>query len=146
MKAIAAYVARLDAASCPRKPERTTLYSAMSDARRALFAAENALSRGDAKTADFLLLAARGELGRVHQRMPGEGLAAERAALTDLSAAISALREAAQSDPKAALAATPALLDRFNDVFAFVHHAKKKTLFERKELARWLEAQAKATH
>ncbi len=143
--AIAAYVAALDSAACPKEPAKTTLDAAMKDARRALLTAQAAFESGDAETASFLLLAARGALGRVHQRLQGDRLEKERATLTALSAAIGDVRAAA-GDKQAALAGMPTLLDQFDAAQRSLRRARKKTLFEPKALRRWLEAREEAPH
>jgi hypothetical protein len=135
ISAIARYVSRLDSAVCPASPERTTLRLAMSDVRRALLAAAKALERGDAATADFLLVAAREGLGRVYARMPGDDLENERAALARLSASIAEFRKR----PEAAEA--PAVIDDFDKTFDVVRRARKKTLYEPKALRRRLAAE-----
>jgi len=133
VSAIAAYVGRLNSAHCPASPEKRTLGRAMLDVRHALLAAETALQKGEAETADFLLVAARDGLGRVHARMPGEKLREERAALTRLSAAIGAFRKDAETADAAAL------IDEFEAAFRVVHRARRKTLYEPSVLERRLE-------
>jgi hypothetical protein len=107
----------------------------MSDVRRALLAAAKALERGDAATADFLLVAAREGLGRVYARMPSDDLENERAALARLSASIAEFRKR----PEAAEA--PAVIDDFDKTFDVVRRARKKTLYEPKALRRRLAAE-----
>ncbi|HXI88058.1 MAG TPA: hypothetical protein VNH64_11400, partial [Parvularculaceae bacterium] len=75
---LAAYVSHLDAAACPAGPRKRSAPGDMNDALRALAAARIALARGDAATADFLIVSAQRVLGAVDERYPGSRLGEDR--------------------------------------------------------------------
>lgn len=81
---LAAYISALDPGDCPKRETVARVRTAMGDAMRAMSAAKRAMKQGDA-AADLMLLAAAGELGRVHERLPTERFAAERLALAGLA-------------------------------------------------------------
>lgn len=99
-----AYVASFDASVCPDAPRRVTERSDVADAARAFDAADAALARGEAETADFLLLAAQGALGRVAERFDGAENADERAMIEALARKIAGARAIAAQSPKGARA------------------------------------------
>lgn len=89
---LAAYIERMDAAACPAAPAPVTPRRAIDDVTRTLAAARQAASRGDAATADFLLIGAQSALGRIHARFPGPAASGLRAELHDLSGDIGSAR------------------------------------------------------
>ena len=139
VEAIAAYLTHLDPKYCPAGVRLTTAGDDLASSRAALGAAEEALRRGDARTGDFLLLAARGLLKRIDERFAE--LEAERAAIAALSAAIGAQRMLAAADPAAALRAAPALRTRFEETADLVLARQSKSLYDRNTLKRRLEAE-----
>lgn len=92
IEGLVAYVSSFDASKCPRSPRPLTERSDVADARRALDAANAALARGEAATADFLLLAAQQALGRVDERFAGAENAGERAMIEALARKIAGVR------------------------------------------------------
>jgi len=96
---LVAYIERMDASACPASPIPLTPRRAMSDVERALAAAKTASARGDASTADFLLVSAQSALGRIHARFPGAPSDELRDALQRLSAEVGSMRELT-ADPK----------------------------------------------
>jgi hypothetical protein len=94
---VAAYVRALSPAWCPAAPTRPLhVEDFVSDARRAILAAAEALDQGDPATAAFLVEAARTQLGLINERFdqPGSGpaRAALRTADADLQIAGAAIR------------------------------------------------------
>jgi hypothetical protein len=82
MAGLTAYVRALDPAACParaREPMSVTLL--MSDARRALAAAQGAAASGDAPTAMLMVAAARSRLGLIDERYAAPALTKPRADL-----------------------------------------------------------------
>ena len=64
----------------------------LQDIRRALRAADGALARQDAKTADAMVESARSQLGLIYERYPGEGLERSRAELKAADLSLASLR------------------------------------------------------
>ncbi len=89
---LSAYIAHLDETRCTQAPATRTIAADMSEARRAIELASEALARDDAATADFLLLSAQGQLRQVHERFAGPGLKNQRRALVRLSRDVAAIR------------------------------------------------------
>lgn len=136
IRGLTAYVAHLDSAACSRKPAPQTVTGDLQTAERTLAAAATALARGDGATAGFLLLAAQNQLGRVHERFPGDREA--RLRLESLSRGVGALRERIDDD----LALTPAGIAEkrleTQSLARFLHKRRGKSLYDAKALARWL--------
>ncbi len=111
---LAAYVRALDPRVCDPGPSRLRPPAWLSDALRAIMAAQEALARGDEATALTLIAAARTRLGRLDERFAGlpRSLTALRAANRDL---VEAERLVRAGDPAAGarlaawVTATPAL-------------------------------------
>jgi hypothetical protein len=98
LEGLADYVRALDPAACPAKPrEPLTVSLLMSDARRALKAAQVEAAAGDAPTAVVMVASARSRLGLIDERYAAPALAGPRA---DLRAADRRL-EAVQDDLRA---------------------------------------------
>ncbi len=95
---LAAYVAHLDPEVCPREMQIRSAGKDMDDVVRIIEAARAALSRGDAATADFLLVSTQSALGRVHERFAARGFERQRQALEALSRALGEQRRRARDD------------------------------------------------
>jgi hypothetical protein len=100
---LAAYVRALSP-NCPALGQTPINVASISDnARRAVTAAQSAFAGHDRATAEVMLLAARGQLGKLNERFAGPELAASReqlrAADAELLLALIAVRA---DDPKAA--------------------------------------------
>jgi hypothetical protein len=92
---VAAYVRALNPAACPAETaEPVTVSYYLSDARRAVRAAQGELAAGDAPSAVLMLAAARSRLGLIDERFAGPGLTAERQAVRAASARLAELQEA----------------------------------------------------
>ena len=65
---LADYVANLRSDACPGEAVKRTPGDELAASKRALLAALEALSRSESATADFLLISARHELGRIDER------------------------------------------------------------------------------
>jgi hypothetical protein len=105
---LVAYVRALTPAACPKQPvQKVRMESVMDDARRAVRAADGALSRKDGATATLMLASARTQLGLIYERYTVPGLERERAALTaadlDLRAAQDAIRSGRDAATRLAL-------------------------------------------
>jgi hypothetical protein len=84
LEGVAAYVRALDPAACPAKPRQPlSVALLMSDARRALAAAQGERAAGDAATAVTMVASGRSRLGLIDERFVGAGLAPDRARLHD---------------------------------------------------------------
>ena len=95
MDGLAAYVAHLDPSVCADVSMMRTVREDMTDVIRTLDAAITALDKGDAATADFLMVSAQAALGRVHERFAGAGLNDQREALRSVSVGLAAARRVA---------------------------------------------------
>ncbi len=96
---LVAYVSALRPEACPAETA-VTAGAQMEAARRAVAAARGALAGGDPATAAVMLMAARAQLGLLHERYPAP---APRAGLLASDAALaSALTAVRAADPRAA--------------------------------------------
>lgn len=102
--ALAAYVAHFSAQACPDEAAPQSPRRAMRRVRGALAVAAEALQRGEADIADFALLSAQGELGRIEERYRIGAPRGEPAALASLSRSIGRIRSMAPAAPKGAIA------------------------------------------
>ena len=139
VKAIAAYVAHLDAGACPEEAAPQTVRAAMADVDRALGAAEGALARDDGAAADFLLLAAQNALSPIHERYSDLRLWRERDGLEQLARDIGAIRpllEAAPREVSRRLAATRAAA---GELATRLHKMRRRSLYDLKVLRRAVE-------
>lgn len=92
LEGLADYVRALDPAACPAKArEPLSVALLMSDARRALKAAQGRVAAGDNATAVVMVASARSRLGLIDERFAGPALAKPRA---DLRAADRGLADA----------------------------------------------------
>ncbi len=125
---LAAYVSALQPAACEEETTRQTPRRAMRDAIRALRVAEEALTRGDTGVADFALVSAQGELGRIAERFPNS--VAARHQLEVLSVRIGKARAIAGGAPKGArVRLEEAMLEAKRVSFA-LHRARAGSLFD----------------
>lgn len=128
---LAAYVRALTPDACrDASPEPITVAAEMSDARRALFAAQRMLERGDGQTAALMLAAVRSKLGDIDERFPGERLAAERAALRAAATDLGDIRLAARDDLIGAHAALKSWPGRLTQLEALLVAAEQHSLYE----------------
>jgi hypothetical protein len=97
---LVAYVSSLKSAACDDDVVKLTPRRDMRHVSRALAVADAALLRGDEAVADFALLSAQGELGRIAERYPNSPAA--RADLETLSRLIAGARAIAPATPKGA--------------------------------------------
>ncbi len=97
---LVAYVSALKSSACDDDVVKLTPRRDMRHASRALAVADAALLRGDEAVADFALLSAQSELGRIAERYPNSPAA--RAELEALSRLIAGARAIAPSAPKGA--------------------------------------------
>jgi hypothetical protein len=82
LEGLAAYVRSLSPGACPQAAsEPVTASYFLSDARRAVAAAQGEIALGDTPTAVVMLASARTRLGLIDERFAGPRLAASRAAL-----------------------------------------------------------------
>lgn len=125
--AIAAYLRALDARACPAKPQAVSLRAYAEDVRRALAAAAAA----DAATAGLVVAAAQDRMGRIAERLPRSGFAAERRTLAALSAELTPLR----ADSAAFAASLPGWRVRFDAAIARLEARERDTYFNGAVLA-----------
>jgi hypothetical protein len=97
---LVAYVSSLQSSACEDETVRLTPRRDMRHVARALAVADAALLRGDAAVADFALLSAQGELGRIAERYPNSPAA--RAELEALARQVAGARAIAAAAPKGA--------------------------------------------
>lgn len=101
--AVVAYVDALKSDACPASDTApVTLADDLETVRRGALAASLALARRETALADFLMLALRGLLGRIHQRFDLPGLEEEAGQLVLLSGQLGLLRGLAREDVEAA--------------------------------------------
>jgi hypothetical protein len=99
---LVAYVSALKSSACEDDVVRQSPRRDMRHAARALKVADAALARGDAAVADFALVSAQAELGRIAERYPESP--ESRAALAALSRHVAGARAIAREAPKGARA------------------------------------------
>lgn len=137
IEGLAAYIELMDEASCPERPSPLSPRRAMRDVERTLGAAEAAVMRNDAATADFLLVSAQAALGRIHERFPGERDAALRQSLTEISTEIGAARNLDRT-PKSLTAALDEIEGRAKKLGKRLEKARHHSLYDAAVLARHL--------
>lgn len=133
---LAAYVAHLASDACPPTPTQSTAQHDVEAVDRALAAAEAALKRNDRDAADFLLLAAQQELGRVFERFAPHRKA--QAKIESLSREIGMLRAGVNEDARMALAEIAEKRAEAQNLATFLHKRRAKSLYDAKTLGRWL--------
>lgn len=136
---VGAYVRHLAADACPDRPAHRDLEQGLSDVARAIAAAKEALGRGDAATADFLMLSARQATGLVYERYAGPDFGVERAALIGFSRDLGEARRLAADDPAAGLAALETAGGALPELGRRLDKSEKKSLFNEKVLRRALD-------
>ena len=136
LKGLASYVRALNPGACPsqaRRPVRAQDY--VEDARRAVRAAQMALDRHDAASAELMAQGARWRLGLINERYDLPASADARDALgaadLDLNAALGAIRA---GDPKAGERLS-LWLARSAGWAAIVEREEPRSLFDAKRLA-----------
>lgn len=97
---LVAYVSALRSSACKDETVRQTPRRDMRHVARALEVADEALARGEAAVADFALLSAQGELGRIAERYPNSPQSRE--ALAGLARRVAGARAIAAEAPKGA--------------------------------------------
>ncbi|MEQ8177093.1 MAG: hypothetical protein RIA10_02055 [Amphiplicatus sp.] len=133
---LAAYISHLGSDACPDGPTSASVLRDMQAAARALAAAETALGRGDAATADFLLLAAQRELRSVHERFEASSKA--RSKLESLARDIGAIRPLAGERVGEAEALVAEKRAQTQELARFLHKRRAKSLYDRTALERRL--------
>ncbi len=137
---IVAYVAHLNAGFCPEGETAQTSARAVSDIARMLRTADTAMIRGEAATADFLLLSAQHQLGLVHERYQGKGLMMERGLVADLSRRLAEIRSGLHEGEDNALVATAGktalALDQLARVERRLRRKEQKSLYNEEQLRR----------
>ena len=102
-EAVVAYVDALKSEACPAaETAPITLADDLDTIRRGALAASLALARRETALADFLMLALRGLLGRIHQRFDLPGLEEQAGQLVLLSGQLGLLRGLAREDVESA--------------------------------------------
>lgn len=100
VEGLVAYVSSLQSAACDGDVVKQSPRRDMGHVARALSVADEALARGDGAVADFALIAAQGELGRIAERYPNSQ--ARRDELAMLARLIAGSRAIAPEAPKGA--------------------------------------------
>jgi len=97
--AVIAYVRALKSDACPAETSQpVTLATYEDDVERGFGALRNAVTRGDGKTADALILALQSRLGEIHERYANAGLEGSAARLAAVGRALGDLRKAVRAD------------------------------------------------
>lgn len=91
LKGLSDYVGALRTCPTPARSLHAADYAL--DAVRAVRAAQGALAKGDDRTAQVMVAAARSRLGQIAERYPGEELAPVRARLLQADAALAKVRD-----------------------------------------------------
>lgn len=126
---LVAYVSSLRSTACEDDLVRLTPRRDMKHAARALSVADKALSRGEFAVADFALLSAQGELGRIAERYPGSPAA--RADIEALSRLIAGTRAILPAAPKGArVRVSEASFEALRLSFA-LNRARRDSLYDR---------------
>lgn len=97
---LVAYVSSLKSTACDDEVVQLTPRRDMRHVRRALAVADTALRRGDQSVAEFALLSAQGELGRIAERYPNSPEA--RAEIETLARLVAGTRAILPAAPKGA--------------------------------------------
>jgi hypothetical protein len=128
---LAAYVRALSPDACVSEDhESITVAAEISDARRALFAAQRVLQRGDGETGALMLAAVRSKLGEIDERFSGDELTGEREALRAAAAGLGEIRLLAGDDPHAAHAALELWPARLTELESVLVAAERRSLYE----------------
>jgi hypothetical protein len=136
MEGVAAYVRALDPAACPAKPRQPLgVALLMSDARRALKAAQAEREAGDAATAVTMVASARSRLGLIDERYGGPGLAAERTRLHDADAGLAQIQASLRDGRPDAVTRITAWLAASRALEAGLTARQPKSLFNPARLA-----------
>ncbi|MFN3958785.1 MAG: hypothetical protein ACK4NP_02605 [Parvularculaceae bacterium] len=133
---LVAYVSSLRSSACEEGVVRLTPRRDMRHVARALAVADAALIRGDAVVADFALLAAQAELGRIAERYPNSP--EERADLTSVAELIAGTRAIAPAAAKGArVRIAEAELAALRISYA-LNRARRASLYDRETAAAYL--------
>jgi hypothetical protein len=133
-----AYLAALRPEACPADPVAPLGFGqAAAGLRRTAAVLAEALARGEAAAADFVLRSLAAELGRLHQRFPG--IPAADARLPPLARELAALRPAL-ADPAAARRALAGWRLRLEAALEALAAHRADSLYDRDAVIRWLAA------
>jgi hypothetical protein len=110
---------------------------------RALSVADEALARGDKAVADFALLSAQGELGRIAERYPNSP--ASREALAGLAAHVAGARAIAADAPKGARVRIDEAEFRALRLSFALNRAREASLYDPRAAAVYLASSTPAT-
>jgi hypothetical protein len=136
LRGLAAYVRALNPKSCPAKPRQPLdVALLMSDARRALKAAEVQAGAGDTATAVLMVASARSRLGLIDERFAGPALAKPRADLRAADRKLDAAQEALRRRQPDARARIAAWLDSSHGLEQELAARQKESLFDPARLA-----------
>ncbi len=129
---LVAYIRELNPALCRfSDPEPITLTGDIADLDRAAQTLVMALEKEDAAVADFLLVAIRGILGRMHERFSPQGLQDQRSRLAELSQALGAIRSLISRDPAAAKTQALAWREKIPAVAAWLSIGEDRSFYRR---------------
>jgi hypothetical protein len=141
---LAAYVRAMDPAACSTNDvEPVTAGRDLTDVRRAMAAAKDALARGDAQTAIVMLQAARAGLGTLAERYDGPKLSGIRKELTDAAHELSRAADEARRPGPAASRDLAAWTARSGGWEARTLRAAPLSLYDRSHLAKILAARSR---
>jgi hypothetical protein len=136
LEGLAAYVRALNPAACPaRAREPLDVALLMSDARRALKAAQGAAAAGDDATAVLMVASARSRLGLIDERFAAPALAKPRADLRAASRRLAAIQAALHDRRPDAKAELTAWLASSRPLEAELAARQSASLFEPSRLA-----------
>ena len=133
---LVAYVSSLKSSACDDDVVRLTPRRDMRHVARALAVADAALRRDDEAVADFALLSAQGELGRIAERYPNSPAA--RAGLEALSRLIAGTRAIAPAAPKGARVRIGEAEFQALRLSFELNRARSASLYDRSAATAWL--------
>lgn len=140
---LVAYVSALQSSACEDATVRQTPRRDMRHVSRALAVADEALARGDAAVADFALLSAQGELGRIAERYPNSPQI--RAALAGLARQVARARAIAAAAPKGAQVRIAEAASGARKLSFALNHARSASLYDPRAAAIYLASSTPAS-
>ncbi len=140
VEGLVAYVSSLQSAACGADVVKQSPRRDMRHVARALSLADEGLARGDGAVADFALISAQGELGRIAERYPNSP--ARRDELAALARLIAGARAIAPAAPKGARARISEAAYRSLQLSFALDRGREDSLYDPETAAAWLASSA----
>lgn len=137
---LVAYVSSLKSSACDGDIVRQTPRRDMRHVVRALSVADEALARGESGVADFALVSAQGELGRIAERYPNSP--AEQSGLNALSRLVAGTRAIAPEAPKGARVRIDEAVHRALRLSFALNRGREESLYDPETATAWIASSA----